>query len=152
MSMKKIIKKFVALFRRDRETERPQAPCTKIMQNLELMNKNNPANRPEDKYDIWFKDNVEEMYKYHEALKFINTFWHIENSFFNYLHQPDKNLELQKKITTVYHSSVLRTNKILYPSLFVGFLKRWDFLPEIKNKILTDEQYASIIPLYKSLR
>ena len=149
---KKIIKKFVALFRRGRETERPQDPCTQIMHNLELMDKTNPSTRATNEYDLWFKENVEEMYKYHDALKFINTFWQIENSFFNYLHQPDKNLELQKKIITVYHSSVLRTNKILYLNLFVGFLKRWDFLPEIKNKILTDEQYADIIPLYKSLR
>lgn len=116
---------------------------------LKNLDKTDPRERTFNLWDKKFKELTPVLYKYDEALEFINKFGHIEETYFLNLTDEDaKNIAFQRKICSVRKGFLPGEYYAEYSNLLVRFLKRWDLDEVVKAELQNDAQKQDIIRLY----
>ena len=119
---------------------------------LANLDTSDPKKRPVNIWDRKFWELAPILYKYDDALDFINTYGHVCETYFTVLSSADfQNLVFQlslcETVDVCYDGKRCR-----YPNLLHGFLKHWDFREEVKNEIKNNPDKAPVLRLYNLYR
>ena len=119
---------------------------------LENMDLTDPKKRTYNVWDRKFEELVPVLYKYDEAMEFLNTYGWVCETYFLHLSEEDvTNLAFQRKLCSVSKNSFDHQYYGDYYNLLFWFLKRWDFEETIKKELQQDPQKADIVRVYNFL-
>lgn len=116
------------------------------------MDKHNPQKRQQNSYDVWFLNHIEEFCQYDEALELINHWKYLTNTYLQNLPKADKNTLLQQKLISVYYNEMMQSHLVRYKRLLRCYLELWDFSPEIKEMINSNDEYQEVLRMYQIFR
>lgn len=122
-----------------------------LIENLMKMDKSNPKRRTLNEYDKWFVEHVEDFYKYGETMTFMQYFGYLCDTFLDNLKEPEKNLELQKRLISIYDVGC-GWGRLNFSNVLCLYLERWDLLPEVKKIVFEDERFKGVKNFYERCR
>lgn len=123
-----------------------------VMSVLHRLDCTDPRKRSLNVYDRKFLKLVPHLHKYSFALSFLNRYGHVCDTYFEALKDADKNAYLQMCLCDVERFKFSDRYYARYSNLVCCYLKRWDFLPEVKAKIFKDDKYHHVIDIYRLFR
>ena len=65
--------------------------------------------------------------------------------YFENLQGADQNVELQRNLCRVHYNEYIGDYRASYGNLLFMYLQRWDFLPEIKEDLLSDPKFEDVL-------
>ena len=119
---------------------------------LQKMNKTDPKKRGLDRWDFWFRANVNEFQKYDKALEIINQYGFVSDTYFRELKNAQQNIDLQKKLISVKYNMYVADYQEKFSNLLCGYLRHWDLAPEIKDTVFNTQKLRRIKEIYKLFR
>ena len=116
---------------------------------LHIVNTSDPKLRPRDEYDFWFKKQVEAFALDGWCLGYINSKGHLTDTFFKYIHEPEKNLKFQRLITSIFKNRTLGVYQENFSNLLYSFSEKWELLPEVLDTLNNDKRFAAVKNIYE---
>ena len=120
----------------------------RVMEVLNHVDCRNPRLRQQNRYDRKFIKFVPYYHKYDAALFYLNRYGYLCDTYFEHLTDAENNPYLQLQICSVQRFSCGKSWYAKYPNLICAYLAKWDFLPEVKEKIFSDEKYEDVRSIY----
>ncbi len=118
---------------------------------LANLDKSDPRKRTYNAWDKKFEELVPILYKYEEALEFLDTYGHVCDTYFKVLSFSDaQNVVFQLSLCEVYESSLSAEKRCRYPNLLHAFLQQWDFRDEVKKTIKNDPDKDPVVRFYNA--
>jgi hypothetical protein len=117
---------------------------------LANLDKSDPKKRPVNVWDKKFWELVPILYKYEEALEFLDTYGHVCDTYFKVLSFEDsQNIVFQLTLCEVV-DTCSGGKRCRYPNLLHGFLLNWDFRDEVKKTIKNDPDKDPVVRFYNA--
>ena len=135
-----------------RHTEPIELSEEQLLHGLNQMDKRAPQKRALTRWDIWFAAHTKEFQKSDEALKFINTYGNICDTYLEKLPNAQENIALQKKLISVTQNPYDNQYRARYSNILCNYLRRWDLDPEIKAHVFSDPNLKDIKETYELFR
>lgn len=118
---------------------------------LENLDKRDPRKRCANKWDKKFKELVPVLYKYDEALDFLNTYGHVCDTYFESLTEEDvKNVAFQLALCKVEYNEYALHYFCCYSNLLYCFLSKWDFCDEVKETLKKSVNEQAVVRFYNA--
>lgn len=124
-----------------------------VLNVLNHMDCTDPKKRSLNRYDKKFIRLIPVLHNYHGALEFLNMYGYVSDTYFSHLTDAENNAYLQMRFCAV-EKSVFDVGNYYpkYSNLVCYYLMRWDFLPEVKEKIFKDDKYCAVARIYYRFR
>ena len=116
-----------------------------ILNVLEKMDKTDPSRRKHNRWDTEFIRLIPWMHFYDEVLEILNAYGFLSDMYFENLQGADQNVELQRNLCRVHYNEYIGDYRASYGNLLFMYLQRWDFLPEIKEDLLSDPKFKNVL-------
>ena len=118
---------------------------------LENMDKRDPRKRSANKWDKKFEELVPVLYKYDEALEFVNTYGHVCDTYFKLLSEEDlNNAAFQLALCKVRYNEYALHYYCCYSNLLHCFLDKWDFCDEVKEELKKSVEKNAVVRFYNA--
>ena len=145
--MKKLIEKVAAMLGLYSATlKKEETQVKRVLANLDT---SDPRKRAINKWDREFLDLVPVLYKYDDALVFVNRFGYVCEIYFASLRCEDvANVAFQRKLCSVWQNDLNCEYYIKYRNLLHFFLDRWDFDEGLKQELMADPSKVEVLIIY----
>lgn len=97
----------------------------------------------------WFLDHIDEFCFDDEALEFINHQGWLARFYLVHLANAKDNLDLQKRLISVYYNEMMHAYVVRYNRLLCDYLLLWDLTREAQDMIYMDEAHKEVRRIYK---
>ena len=122
-----------------------------VQEVLANLDKTDLRKRPVNVWDRKFWELVPILYKYEEALEFLDTYGHVCDTYFKVLSYDDaRNIVFQLSLCEVKVNRYDGKKCCRYPNVLHVFLQNWDFRDEVKMQIKNDPQKEPIVLFYNA--
>lgn len=116
-----------------------------VMFVLQKMNCTNPKWRKLDIYDEYFSYLVPIMHKFDEVLWFLNRYGFVCDTYVRSLQEPEKNLDLQRRLCQVYIPEYFKDYRLKYSNILCRYLRNYNLAPELEEELAKDDKYLNVI-------
>ena len=126
-----------------------------LLVNLKKVNKYDPENRAHDRMDDWYKDNTRLLMHNGHCLAYINSFGHLESTFWKNIEElnlkPEQDIDFQRLLVSVHITNweIWMRN---YNNLLFNYSLRYKFLPEIEEILKKDSRFETSRQSYEFAR
>ena len=115
---------------------------------LQKVNKHSPVFRDSNDMDKWFAEHAGEFHKFGDVLAYIEHYPSLMDTYIANIKDPD-DLNLQKRLISMYGSATKGFTKINYVNLLCRFCSKWDLRPEIKAIVFLDPRFSTAKKIYE---
>ncbi len=119
-----------------------------LWEKLQKVNKHSLIFRNSNDLDIWFVANVDSFYQFNDVLAYIEHYPELTDLFIANIGNHD-DVELQKKLISVYTRPTQNFARQNYINLLCRFCTKWDLLPEIKAVVMLDPRFETARKIYE---
>ena len=126
-----------------------------LLDKLSMVNLYDPANRPHNYMDDWFKDNTRLLMHDGKCLAHLNYYGHLEDTFWKNIKElnihPERDKQFQLFLISVHKTSwdVYVKN---FDNLLFNYGMQYKLLPEIESIIMNDVRFNSAKNTYLRAR
>lgn len=127
---------------------------TEVVELLSKVDVTDPQKRCRNVYDGYYKKLLPCLYKYGEALRIINRYGHLADTFFRVLTDIGSNPKWQYKLCEVEVNEFMPQDPYFarYGNLLFGYVRRYDLLPEVKEELFQNPKYKRVVEIYEIAR
>lgn len=147
--MKKFFKEVLLILGLYKVTlEKEEKDVKEVLENLD---KRDPRKRTYNSWDKKFEELVPVLYKYDEALEFLNTYGHVLDTYFALLTEEDlNNAAFQLALCKVEYNEYALHYYCCYSNLLHRFLSEWDFCDEVKETLKKSVNEQAVVRFYNA--
>lgn len=123
-----------------------------VMSVLWRVDFSNPKQRGRNSFDECFSLLLPVFEKHKEALAYLNKYGWLGEAYLEQYPDAEVCYAFQIKLCESYHSPLTGLYRPCYGNLLCAFLRRYDFLEHVKEKIFSEKCYEGVVALYQRMK